>query len=164
VHQVGAGTYILREGLCATLRRRSCICWSGRPGRYALHAAGAAADRRYGGGYRQYLEGRGFRQGPARAAILGGHIEFNSSGETFDWGSQYHPHEHALPLTKADLLRLPAALPKFNGFDSRVNGFIMMNQMHNLIAVAVAAGAVVLVLIVGLWRYVRRRRKRRAMA
>jgi glyoxylase-like metal-dependent hydrolase (beta-lactamase superfamily II) len=98
------------------------------------------------------------------AAVLGGHIELNSAGETFDWGSQFHPDEHTLPLTKADLLRLPDALAKFNGFDSKADGFIMMNQMHNLIVMAVAAGAVVLALIVLLWRYVRHRRRRRATA
>jgi glyoxylase-like metal-dependent hydrolase (beta-lactamase superfamily II) len=98
------------------------------------------------------------------AAVLGGHIELNSAGQTFDWGSQYHPGEHILPLTKADLLRLPDALAKFNGFDSEADGFIMMNQMHNLIAAAVGAGVVVLALVVLLWRYLRRRRGRRATA
>jgi len=95
------------------------------------------------------------------AAVLGGHIELNSAGETFDWGSQFHPDEHGLPLTKADLLRLPDALSRFNGFDSKADGFIMMNQLHNLIATAVAAGAVVLALLAVLWRYVRHRRSRR---
>jgi len=98
------------------------------------------------------------------AAVLGGHIELDAAGETFDWGSQYHPGEHILPLAKTDLLRLPSALAKFNGFYSKADGFIMMNQMHNLIAVAVAAGTAVLALVIGLWRYIRRRRKRRAMA
>jgi hydroxyacylglutathione hydrolase len=98
------------------------------------------------------------------AAVLGGHIELNSTGETFDFGSQYHPHEHALPLAKADLLRLPDALGKFNGFDSESDGFIMMNQMRNLFAMAAAAGAVLLALVVGLWRIIRRRRRRRMAA
>jgi hydroxyacylglutathione hydrolase len=95
------------------------------------------------------------------AAVLGGHIELNADGETFDFGSRYHPHEHALPLAKADLLRLPDALGKFNGFYSVADGFIMMNQMRNLLATAAAAGAAVVVLAVGLWRFIRRRRRRR---
>src|SRR5271167_1800756 len=32
--------------------------------------------------------------------VLGGHIELDAAGETFPWQSQYHPHEHILPLTK----------------------------------------------------------------
>jgi glyoxylase-like metal-dependent hydrolase (beta-lactamase superfamily II) len=96
------------------------------------------------------------------AGVLGGHIERNTDGETFDWGSQNHPHERALPLTKDDLLRLPAALSRFNGFYSKADGFVMMNQTHNLTALAIAAGAVLLALAGGLWRYVRRRRGRRA--
>jgi hydroxyacylglutathione hydrolase len=92
-------------------------------------------------------------------AVLGGHIELNADGETFDFGSQYHPHEHALPLAKADLLRLPDALGKFNGFYSESDGFIMMNQMRNLLAMAAATVAVVLALVIGLWRFIRRRRK-----
>jgi hydroxyacylglutathione hydrolase len=42
--------------------------------------------------------------------ILGGHIELSSDGDTFAWGSQFHPHEHVLQMTKDDLLALPAVL------------------------------------------------------
>ncbi len=43
--------------------------------------------------------------------VLGGHIELNSKGDTFPWGSHYHPHEHVLQINKDDLLALPAAPP-----------------------------------------------------
>lgn len=105
-----------------------------------------------------------FVRGHPVAAVLGGHIELNAAGETFEFGSQYHPHEHALPLAKADLLRLPGALGKFNGFDSEADGFIMMNQMRNLFLMAAATVAVFLALVIGLWRIVRRRRRRRTAA
>jgi glyoxylase-like metal-dependent hydrolase (beta-lactamase superfamily II) len=95
------------------------------------------------------------------AAVLGGHIERNAAGETFDFGSQSHPSEHTLPLAKADLLRLPDALGNCNGFDTESDGFIMMNQMRNLFVVAAAAGAVLLALAVVLWRIIRRLRRRR---
>jgi glyoxylase-like metal-dependent hydrolase (beta-lactamase superfamily II) len=92
------------------------------------------------------------------AGVLGGHIELDQAGEPFDFGSQYHPREHALPLTKADLLRLPGVLAKFNGFHSESDGFVMMNQMRVLIAEAAGAGVVVLALAIGLWRLLRGRR------
>ena len=88
------------------------------------------------------------------SAVLGGHIELNAAGEACDFGSQDPPHEHALPLAKADLLRLPEALGKFNGFDSVTDGVNMMNQMRNLLAMASVAGLVVLGLVVGLWRFI----------
>jgi hypothetical protein len=49
--------------------------------------------------------------------VLGGHIELDTAGhtagQTFPWESQYHPHEHSLPMTKNDLLALPAAIGSF---------------------------------------------------
>jgi len=44
--------------------------------------------------------------------ILGGHIEVNSAGDTFDWESQYHPNEHVLQMTNDDLLALPRGPPQ----------------------------------------------------
>jgi hydroxyacylglutathione hydrolase len=93
--------------------------------------------------------------------ILGGHIELNRAGHLYPWGSQYHPDERPLQLTKADLLALPAALRGFNGFYSRRGDLILMNQMRDLIA---AASMIVVVLItLGIWgfRYFRRRRASR---
>lgn len=96
--------------------------------------------------------------------VLGGHIEIDSSGETFDWESQYHPHEHDLQMTKDDLLALPAAVSSFNGFYTRNSKFIMINSIRVLIAMAASAGLVVAALVLWLIRYIRRRRRSRQQA
>ena len=84
--------------------------------------------------------------------VLGGHIELNSDSDTFSFGSQYHPHEHVLQLTKADLLALPSILQSFNGFYTVRGQFVMMNQVRVLIAEAILA-AIILALII--WLLVR---------
>ena len=96
--------------------------------------------------------------------VLGGHIEVNSDGDTFSWGSQYHPREHVLQMTKNDLLALPAAVRSFNGFYSVRGNFIMMNSMRVL---AVEAMLVVIVLAAIVWilvRYIKRRRRARKVS
>jgi hydroxyacylglutathione hydrolase len=94
--------------------------------------------------------------------VLGGHIEMDKSGEMFPWESQYHPNEHALAMTKDDLLALPAAVAGFNGFYSRSGQFLMMNQMRLLIVYAVVAIAVLIALVVLIVRWWRRRKRSRA--
>lgn len=94
--------------------------------------------------------------------VLGGHVELDANGQTFGWESQYHPHEHALAMAKDDLLALPAAVGKFNGFYTQSGGFVMMNSMRILVLFAVGAGLVLVALIVALVLYVRRLRRRRA--
>lgn len=91
--------------------------------------------------------------------VLGGHIELNSGGEAFPWESRYHPHEHALPMTKEDLLALPAALRSFNGFYTTRGKFILMNSIHILIASAVLVGAVLIAFLMILVRYIRNRKR-----
>jgi hydroxyacylglutathione hydrolase len=91
--------------------------------------------------------------------VLGGHIELDATGEVFPWGSQYHPNEHALAMTKDDLLALPAAVSSFNGFYTRSGKFILMNSTHNLIALALVSGVVLLALVLTLVRYIRRRKR-----
>jgi hydroxyacylglutathione hydrolase len=90
--------------------------------------------------------------------VLGGHIERDASGTLFEWESPFHPHEHALQLTEDDLLALPAAVGKFNGFYTNDGRFVLMNSIRILIAFALGC----LAIIVGLgWlgvRYLRRRR------
>ena len=98
------------------------------------------------------------------AAVLGGHIELNALGETFPWGSRYHPGEHVLQMTKDDLLALPGAIEGFNGFYTQSGKFLMMNQTRNLIAMAVAAGVVLIAFVLALVRYIRRRRARQRQA
>jgi hydroxyacylglutathione hydrolase len=95
--------------------------------------------------------------------VLGGHIELDEADQTFPWESQYHPREHALPMTKDDLLALPAAISSFNGFYTKSGSFVMMNSMRILIALAVAAGLVLIVLVLVLVLYLRRRKRTRKL-
>lgn len=96
--------------------------------------------------------------------VLGGHIEKNRTGELLAWGSTYHPDEHALPLTEADILALPAAMQKFNGFYTRTGDFVIENPIHDLIAFGIGALAILVGLGVLLYRYIRRRRRIRGRA
>jgi hydroxyacylglutathione hydrolase len=90
--------------------------------------------------------------------VLGSHIELDASGNAYPQGSTWHPNERALPLSEADLLALPQALEDFNGFYSRHPNYIVVNPMHNL--VALAAGAVlVIVLLVWVARRLWKRRR-----
>jgi glyoxylase-like metal-dependent hydrolase (beta-lactamase superfamily II) len=82
--------------------------------------------------------------------VLGGHIEFDATGETFPWESQYHPHEHALQMTKDDVLALPAAVNSFNGFYTRSGQFLLINSVHQLIAFAVVVVVVLVALVLGI--------------
>jgi glyoxylase-like metal-dependent hydrolase (beta-lactamase superfamily II) len=93
--------------------------------------------------------------------VLGGHIELDATGETFPWESQYHPNEHALPMSKDDLLALPAAIQNFNGFYTVRGKFIMMNSMRILIVFALAAIILLIALIFTLIRFIRRRAAKR---
>jgi hydroxyacylglutathione hydrolase len=95
--------------------------------------------------------------------VLGGHIEMNSAGDTFTWESQYHPNEHVLPMTKDDLLALPAAVSSFNGFYTKSGTFVMMNSMRVLIAEAVLVLAILIAVVWIVVRYVRRRKRARKL-
>jgi len=89
---------------------------------------------------------------------LGGHIELDATGHAYRFGSHYHPNEHRLELAKADLTALPAALERFNGFYARYPNYILTNPIHNLVAIAVIAVAVLIFVVWGLRRLLRRRR------
>jgi glyoxylase-like metal-dependent hydrolase (beta-lactamase superfamily II) len=95
-------------------------------------------------------------------AFLGGHIEMDAHGKLFEWQSQHHPDERALPMTSADLQGLATALARFNGFYTESGGFTLINSIHILIAIAVAIGAVLIALVWIVVRYARRRRARKA--
>jgi glyoxylase-like metal-dependent hydrolase (beta-lactamase superfamily II) len=103
-----------------------------------------------------------FLQSRPLTHILGGHIELNASGDPYRFGSHYHPGEHRLELTKSDLEALPQALERFNGFYARYPNYILVNPVHNLVAMAAAAIIGLSVIIWGGWRWLRRRRRRRA--
>ncbi len=93
-------------------------------------------------------------------AVLGGHVEEDAKGNLFDWESQYHPNEHGLAMTRADLLALPQAYAQFNGLYGTVGKFTFIDQMRELILLAVAAVAILAALIGAPIWYLRRRRRR----
>lgn len=80
--------------------------------------------------------------------VLGNHIELNAVGETYSWGSQFHPREHTLEMSKADLLALPDAVAHFNGIYTHTGGFILMNQMRVL---ALQGAIALIVLVMAVW-------------
>jgi len=90
--------------------------------------------------------------------ILGGHIELNAAGRAYRFGSHYHPNEHRLELARADLTALPTALERFNGFYARYPNYILTNPIHNLLALAIIAVAVLIFVVWGVRRLLRRRR------
>ena len=91
--------------------------------------------------------------------VLAGHIEEDANGQLFPWESQYHPNERVLPMSKADLLALPAALEDFNGFYSDNGRFVMMNSMRMLAAMAIGALVILAALVFALVAFIRRRRR-----
>lgn len=89
--------------------------------------------------------------------VLGAHIELDAAGELFPGGSQHHPDERALALSKDDVLGLPAALADFNGFYSQHANYVVTNPKRNLL---VLAAAIALALALAVWGWRRARRKR----
>jgi glyoxylase-like metal-dependent hydrolase (beta-lactamase superfamily II) len=94
------------------------------------------------------------------SAVLGGHIEQDTAGNAFDWGSRYHPGEQPLPMTKADVLALPAAVSHFNGFYGQWGRFIMVDSERLLIVTAAIVIVALVGLGLGLILFFRRRRAR----
>jgi glyoxylase-like metal-dependent hydrolase (beta-lactamase superfamily II) len=92
--------------------------------------------------------------------VLGGHIEVDNNGNTFDWGSTYHPNEHVLQLTKQDLMGLPDIVGQFNGFYNQRGMYVMMNQYRILAATLVGMLLLAFAVIMVIWRFVRSRRRR----
>ena len=89
--------------------------------------------------------------------VLGGHIELDESGKTFQ-GTRYHPNERPLQLTKQDLLALPGIVSGFNGFYAKRGVYLLMNQ--NRILILLGVGAVILLVAIililrALWRWMR---------
>jgi hydroxyacylglutathione hydrolase len=92
--------------------------------------------------------------------VLGGHVEMNSKGRLFSWGSQYHPDEHILQMSQDDLLALPAILRTFNGIYTVHGRFVMMNSLRILLIEAVVLLSILGALVALTVRFVRRRRRR----
>jgi hydroxyacylglutathione hydrolase len=95
--------------------------------------------------------------------ILGGHVEMDTQGNLFPWGSQYHPKEHVLQMTRDDLLALPAALRSFNGIYTVRGQFVMMNSIRILIIEALLLLAILGALAALAVRLIRRRRRARRL-
>jgi len=91
--------------------------------------------------------------------VLGGHIELNTAGHAYRFGSHYHPNEHRLELTREDLTALPAAFESFNSFYARHPNYILANPIHNLLALAIIAVAVLIFIVWGVRRLLRRRQR-----
>ena len=89
--------------------------------------------------------------------VLGGHIELEDSGKIF-LGTPYHPNERPLQLTKQDLLALSGIASGFNGFYAKRGMYLLMNQNHILILLAVGAIillAAIILFLRALWRWLR---------
>jgi hydroxyacylglutathione hydrolase len=93
--------------------------------------------------------------------IPGGHIELNTAGRAYRFGSHYHPNEHRLELAREDITALPAALESFNGFYARHPNYILTNPIRNLVALAIIAVAVLIFIVWGVRHLLRVRRRRR---
>ena len=94
--------------------------------------------------------------------VLGGHIELDSSGGQLPLGSNFHPHEHVLQLTKQGLLALPEIVSSFNGFYSKSGVFVLYSQTRILLALGLVALAVLVGFVTLLRCYFRRRKTARA--
>jgi hydroxyacylglutathione hydrolase len=90
--------------------------------------------------------------------VLGGHIEKNAQGQLFPWQSTWHPGEHVLQLSKNDLLALPAAVSRFNGFYTASGGFIMIDSSRMLAVFGFAVLLALTGLIATLVLWLRHRR------
>lgn len=93
--------------------------------------------------------------------VLGGHIEMDATGKMLEWESTYHPNEHVLQMTKSDLLALPAAVARFNGFYTTYGQFTMMNSLRLLGAVTAFALLALVALGALLVRWILKRRRLR---
>ncbi len=91
------------------------------------------------------------------AHVLGAHIELDATGQAFSAGSEHHPNERRLELTKAEVLALPAALEDFNGFYASHGNFILSNPRRNLLVLGIAVAVVLALAVWGLRRLLRRR-------
>ena len=96
--------------------------------------------------------------------VLGAHIELDAKGRPFPSGATFHPDERPLALSQADVFALPAALAEFNGFYSTHPNFIVVNPIHDLIALATGVIAAIVLLVWLTRRLLKRRRASRIAA
>jgi uncharacterized protein HemY len=62
-------------------------------------------------------------------------------------------------LAREDLTALPAAFERFNGFYARYPNYILTNPIHNLVALAILAFAVLILIVCGVRQLLRGRRR-----
>ena len=93
--------------------------------------------------------------------ILGGHIELDAQGDTYWFGTQYHPNERALALSKEDLLTLPAAFDHFNGFYAQYPDYVLFNSTRILTVEAIGVLALLSAAVWLLIRFWKRRRRKK---
>src|SRR5947207_5304479 len=132
---------------------RTALLFSGdflMPGRLTLEDPGA--DKKSAARVISFLTARPL------AHILGGHIERDVAGHTYSEGSTHHPSERPLELSREDLMKLPSALASFNGFYASHENYSITHPMHNLLALLVVACSVLSIVILMVYRFVRRRR------
>jgi hydroxyacylglutathione hydrolase len=96
--------------------------------------------------------------------VLGGHIEKDRAGKLFDWQSTEHANEQVLQLRKADIDAFPAALQKFNGFETETGSFVIENPIHILMGLAAAVLLVLTLVGILTYRFIRRRKAALATA
>jgi hydroxyacylglutathione hydrolase len=102
-----------------------------------------------------------FLKGRRLTHVLGAHIELDTAGHAYRFGSHYHPNEHRLELAREDLIALPGAFEHFNGFYARHPNYILTNPIRNLVALAIIAVAVLIFIVWAVRRLLRRLRRQR---
>jgi len=93
--------------------------------------------------------------------VFGAHIEMNEQEMLFPWEATYHPQERDLSLSKEDLLSLPATLRSFNGLYTTHGKWVLINSVHELMAIGAGAISLLVALIWFVPRYLRTRKARR---
>lgn len=101
-----------------------------------------------------------FLQSRPVSHILGGHIELDATGDTYWFGTPYHPNERSLALSREDLLALPGAFKRFNGFYAHYPDFVLFHQMRILALEGIAALLVLVAIGWALFRLVKRLRRK----
>ncbi len=92
---------------------------------------------------------------------LGAHIEMDVHGNLYSGSASFHPEERsvAMPFTANEVYMLGMNLEDFNGFYSRHADYVIVNPVHNLMALAAGVIVAILLLVLGLRRFRRNRRR-----
>jgi hydroxyacylglutathione hydrolase len=91
--------------------------------------------------------------------VLGGHVELDNHGQAEPMGSNFHPDERPLPLSRQDLEQLPAVLAGFNGIYGRSGIFVMYSQTRMLQLAGAAAVLLLAAIVLSLLWWFRHRRR-----